>query len=389
MSRALERRAARERFERRLLQALLGQHLATAADLEDAVNQQIITGGHLTTNLWELGIVDGDALSRLSAKLVGIPEPEPIELAEIPASTLAKLPLQFVERKRVLPIGVVGRRLRVATCEPWDHLALGEAAYHAGFPVEPRYVAEVQLVRLLSRFYPIHLDARFRLDPPHVVAPPAQPQNDAEIAWQDLPELPADIATVIAQPGAPGLIDAAPEELVEEDAAEEERALEPIAGLDEAIAALEAAADRDTVGEVLARFALSHGKRVAVLIRRGTQWSGWIGAGVGVDPDRIKRFMVLAEPGTIFGLVAATRAHYLGPVVAHESHTQFFEALGPARPSSVALFPVHFRGRVVMAVYIDAGHDADVPTDVAEVLLLAQRTPGALARLVKQRLAQG
>jgi hypothetical protein len=209
-----------------------------------------------------------------------------------------------------------------------------------------------------------------------------------EVPWSELPELPAHIATVVETTESPTLIDAASEQAVEDDVAQEKRPLEPIDDFDEAVALLEEADDRDTVGEVLARFALSHGKRVAVLIRRGAQWSGWIGAGIGVEPERVRQFMALAEPGTLFGLVAATRAHFPGPVTAHESHTAFFEALGPARPGSVALFPVHFGGRVVMAIYIDDGHETDVQTDVAEVLLLAQRVPAALARLVKRRLAE-
>ncbi len=368
-------RDARERFETRLIAELLARELITHAGLELALSQQMALGGHLSTNLWELGMVEGGALSALSASLLGVREPNPDELERIPSPVLRVLPLEFVEKTRVLPLAIRRNVLEVVTAEPWDHLRLGEAAMHAGYPVQPAFVAEVPLLRLLSRYYRLPTPARFRLDLP---ARPVARAPDT-MPWEELPELPGDIATVVTSgplihPPQTPPAEVRPPPLV------------PISKLDEAYAALEAAEDRNAVGSVLARFALSRGKRVLLLAHRAGQWSGWLAAGERVDSNKVSKLMIPAEAGTAFGLVGETGAHYIGRLRHHPVHVAFLATLDKIWPGTVALLPVHFRGRLVMGIYLDAGV-ADVPTDLAELLLLAQRVPWVLERLLKRRMA--
>lgn len=374
----------REHFEAHLARQLIERGVVDKLDLEEAIQQQIIMGGHLSTNLWELGFAGGAELTRLSAEILGLPVVNPRAFGDPPRRVLESLPFDFIERKRVLPLEIAGRTLRLVTCEPWDHLALGEAARYCGFPVEPFFLPEVPLARLLCRFYNMPLGARFRLRHPRkATAPP----EAVDVPWDDLQELPADIATVVTlgtKPDASRLVQpgAAPA-----TAPEKKKPLAPLVDFSVAAVELEGATDRDAVGLTLARFALSRGKRVALLIHRSGQWSGWLGAGDGVDNAALGRFIVQAEKGTIFGLVSDTGAHFLGALPKHAVHAEFLNALGVARPGAVALFPVHFRGKLIMGLYMDAGHGADVPTDVADILLLAQRVPTVLERLMAARLS--
>jgi hypothetical protein len=204
---------------------------------------------------------------------------------------------------------------------------------------------------------------------------------EPEKPWEnELPELPADIATVISTGSVKPLLIQPSEPVSDED-----EHLEPIATLAEARAALDAANDRNTVGAVLLRFALSRGERVVLLTHRNGQWTGWLGAG-GVDVHAVRRLLLEAEPGTAFGLVSRTGAHYMGPLKAHRVHQQFLQALGDSVPGAIALLPVHFRGKLVLGIYLDAGDRCDVATDLAELLVLAQQTPAALDRLIASRI---
>jgi hypothetical protein len=371
-------REARDDFELKLGALLRGEGLVAAEDLEEAVRQQVIMGGHLATNLWELGLVDGRTLSRVSAELLRVPEADPADLADLSDKILRLLPRDFVERNRVFPIGIRRRILRVATCEPWNHLALGEAAFLSAYPVEPNFVAEVPLMRLLAQHYEIPLRARFqhRLVEPGV-AEPGKPWEARQ------PELPADVATTVSVDGvevAPPVIQPA------EPPREEEPELEPIDKLVDARAALAEVESRSAVGVVLLRFALSHGRRVVLLTHRSGQWRGWLGAGEGVDTNGVRRLLLEAQKGTAFGLVSTTGAHYMGPLRAHEVHQKFLQAIGEDVPGAIALLPVHFRGKLVLGIYLDAGDRRDVSTDVAELLVLAQQVPSALERLIAKRL---
>lgn len=371
-----DRREARDEFELKLSVRLQDEGYLSIDDIEEAVRQQVIMGGHLATNLWELGLVDGRTLSRLSAEILRVPEADPSELAELSKDRLRLLPSDFVERNRVVPIGVKRRTLRVATCEPWNHLALGEAAFLSAYPVEPNFVAEVPLMRLLAQHYRIPLRARFQQ--------PLVEAGSAPKKWEEnLPELPSDIATVISVDGKevePPVIQPA------EPYLEEEPELEPIDTLTEAQQALDLAGRRNEVGRVLLRFALSRGERVVLFTHRAGHWTGWLGAGEGVDTFGVRRIMVEAEKGTVFGLVSETGAHFMGPLKAHQVHQKFLQSIGEDVPGAVALLPVHFRGRLVLGIYLDAGDRRDVTTDVAELLVLAQRVPSALERLIAERL---
>jgi hypothetical protein len=372
---ARDRREARDDFELRLGARLREAGYIDGDNLEEAVRQQVIMGGHLGTNLWELGLVDGRTLSRVSAEILRVPEADPAELAELSGDILAILPQDFVRRSRVLPLGVNRRTLRVATSEPWDHLVLGEAAFLSTYPVEPNFVAEVPLMHLLCTHYDIPMRARFSQS-----SAPGDPAQ--ERPWHQRSELSADIATGVAASGRlvkPPVIQ--PSEPIPDDAEQ----LEPIDTLAEARAALERAHDRNAVGAVLLRFALSRGERVVLLTHRHGQWSGWLGAG-GVDVHAVRGLLLEAEPGTAFGLVSRTGAHYMGPLKAHPVHQHFLQVLGDVVPGGIALLPVHFRGKLVLGIYLDAGSRRDVATDLAELLVLAQQTPAALDRLIASRI---
>ncbi|MBI5508531.1 MAG: hypothetical protein HY903_07245 [Deltaproteobacteria bacterium] len=381
ISAAAERRAERERFETELARRLLNLRVVTQSNLEAAIRQQVLTGGHLATNLWELGLADGRTLSRTSAEILDIREASPKALAKVPAKVRRLLALDVVERTRVLPMAVVRSVLRVATAEPWDHLALGEVARVSGYPLEPFFVAEVPLVRLMRRLYGIPLCPRFVPADKSIKTqrhrPGAAPPSADDGLWDELPELSADIATVVVsgepQAGAPRR-------------PPEGEALVPLTTLAAAREALAVAEDRDAIATVLLRFALSRGKRAALLLYRHGVWSGWHAAGHDVDPERVRQLSVPAQTATMFGLVASSGAPYLGPLAPHRWHIELWHALGEAVPGTVAFLPVHFRGKLVFGLYLDAGDGADMPTDVAEILVLAHSVPTAIERLIAHRI---
>ena len=82
-------------------------------------------------------------------------------------------------------------------------------------------------------------------------------------------------------------------------------------------------------------------------------------------------------------------AHFMGVLSAHDVHRTFLRSIGEGVPGAVALLPVHFRGRLVLGIYLDAGDRKDVTTDLAELLVLAQGVPTTLERLIAERLRSG
>lgn len=163
--------------------------------------------------------------------------------------------------------------------------------------------------------------------------------------------------------------------------------LQPLSELGTAQVALDCAGNHSQVGRVLARLALSKAKRVVLLRRRGAAWIGWTGAGEGVDPERVARLVIPPVEATIFGLVASTGGHYLGPFPDHPVHRRFLSTLGFEAPGSLGLFPIHYDRRASLALYMDGGPGGRISTDIGDVLVIAQQVPRALARLARKAAA--
>lgn len=478
-------RLGQDIFEARLTDALLARGLVSSEKLQEALRQQVLLGGHLATNLWELHLVDGKELTQLSAELLNVPIADPKDVGAAPADVRRLFTRDFIEQLRVLPMRIVGSVLQVATAEPWDLMTLGRAAYQTGYPVEPFFVAEVPLAALMEKIYSIPTTARFWFGvqtnerraqkaargeteseqetaarrsalmtyvssevaklrtrrkrrgapepegapgaPPAPVepAPPVEAEHVAEAervaeataaeatpaeatapgAEAGPPEMAAggigrdeaiDAASAAAsaarlappRPRTPAAATAGARLIVQplEQLRSVEAPPEPITSLAAANALLDAATDRDEVGSVLLRFALGKGKRVIVFVRRALLWAGWLGAGEDVDVRHLSSLLMPTAPGTIFGLVAGTGAHFLGPLAPHPVYAPFLAALGGARPRTCTLLPVHFHGRLVFGVYVDGGPAKRVTADIGELVILAQRVPAALERLIRQRV---
>jgi len=161
--------------------------------------------------------------------------------------------------------------------------------------------------------------------------------------------------------------------------------LKPIQSLQNALLSIDRATDRERLGEVVVRFALSKSNRVLLFTFKNKLWMGWTGGGKDLSASDAASLIIPSEPGTFFGLVGNTGAHYMGPVVDHAVHRQFFQTLGPPTPKTVGFFPVHYKGRIVFGIYLDGGDDLSL--GIAEILVMAQRVPIALERLVRKRNA--
>ena len=95
----------------------------------------------------------------------------------------------------------------------------------------------------------------------------------------------------------------------------------------------------------------------------------------------------LTEP-SVFKTVIDASCHYLGPMLAHPVNQQFLEAMGGATPNSVFLIPIIWQQKVVYVLYGDNGDKQNVTFDIGELLILAQKLPLAIQRLIEEKKKQ-
>ncbi len=395
-------------FDRLLGQQLVEQGEISAAGHREALTEQMVSGGTLSLNLWELGLLGIDALTRIGAQLF---DSDAVLLDQAKAAepaACALLSRSFVRRSALLPLRCDAQTLCIATAQPWRLDLLDEAAARAGRAVRTHYMCDVGILRLLHQHYEILPPPRYRITPMRQPERKIDGRPHPEREVEPIGELTTEeeflrlYASELRDPGDHDGKQVAGNSSWEsgEDCDDDESEIElsellepetlslsqlsaiPIMTAAEAIGALERAETRLELGDVLVRFGLSFSPRVALFTCRRDVWIGWTGVGPGIDPERMPELMVPVVAGTIFGLVHQGGAPLLGPLPPHPIHRAFAKAMGARPESSVGLFPVRHRGRVLFVIYLDGGSSGIL--DVSEILILAQRVPLILERMVQR-----
>jgi hypothetical protein len=378
--------------------------------MNEARGRQNAAGGRLSTALWELGLAEEVRLRSLGAEIFRVPPALPDDVSRAPEEVTRLLDREFVETYRVVPFARNRQTLLVATSEPWRLPLLDSIGSRLGCRVEPRFLDEAPLHRLLAAIYGLPVDERFSKEPckrrvsatPDAAASTASAESSVFGSTSQLMSETAfeEIYRAEDAPPSPQPIEADPAlDTPESRDTEVTRLLDAIdtwdprydtgraapLGLEEARAALAIAADPHQLGWVLVRHGLSLGRRVALLLHRAGVWMGWTGAGTGVSAETVAALMVPPGEGTIFGQVERSRAPHTGPLAAHPIHDRLHLVLGGGeRPLSAALVPVGHGERLLLGIYFDGGPGGALPSNLSGIALLAREVPAVLERLARE-----
>ncbi|HSM93360.1 MAG TPA: hypothetical protein VLT47_10790 [Anaeromyxobacteraceae bacterium] len=165
----------------RLGEILVQGGACTPAAIADALENQVIFGGRLGTNLLDLGAVREADLARALLKRHGVPtlhgelklDPEAVRL----------LKPEVADRYDVVPYLLQDRKLALLVCDPTDLPMLDEVAFATGKQVHPIVVPEARLWALLRDTYGLDRQLRgievdFAADVRAKPAPGAPPKKD-------------------------------------------------------------------------------------------------------------------------------------------------------------------------------------------------------------------
>ena len=128
--------------------------------LQKALQHQSFFGGRLGSSLIKLGYIDEDVLGAYLSDVSGSAYAPPPLLENVPAEVIALVPGRLAAQYRVVPIGVEGRRLRLAMRDPRDLIALDEIAFLTGLTIEPYVATEFRIQRALQRYYELPSSTR-------------------------------------------------------------------------------------------------------------------------------------------------------------------------------------------------------------------------------------
>lgn len=153
----------------------------------------------------------------------------------------------------------------------------------------------------------------------------------------------------------------------------------------DALAQLNGVTDRDAIAHIVLRCARGTAARALLMTVQGGVALGWDGLGEGLENGAARAVAVPLSGESVFQFVVQMRSHYMGSLRKTPANVRFLAQCGKKVPLSALVLPILFRGRVSHLLYLDNGHKQQAPTEVGEMLILAQKVTQTVDALVAKK----
>jgi type IV pilus assembly protein PilB len=148
----------------KLGELLLKENMVTPQQLQEALNQQKMTGGKLGKAFVALGYVKDEEITSLLSRQYGVPSIN-LEHFEVDASIIKIIPADTARKYQVLPLSRSGATLTIAMADPTNVFAMDDIKFMTGYNVEPVVASEAALEDSIERYYGSTRSLELRRDP--------------------------------------------------------------------------------------------------------------------------------------------------------------------------------------------------------------------------------
>lgn len=309
--------------------------IVSERQLEEAIQHQVLYGGRLGTNLFELGFITEERLQDALSKAHGVAAAD-LDVKDIDPDAVAVLPKAMAARYKVFPYKAKGKTLFLLMVDPSDHEAVAQVGFRLGYIVKPYVIPEFRMVQLLRDYYGV--DERWRFN------------DTSRPAAAAAPSTPIDPATASSR--------------------------------------IDTATTRDEIVESFVAFCHRYFRRVIFFIVREPWVIGWSGAGEGLERQLVSSLRIPLDQPSVFQTVTRDRSVFVGRFGAEEENQRFLSAIGKRPQTNAALFPIVVKGRAVNLVYGDSGPAGNVKANLGELMVLAQKVSRAYLRVIRHRITE-
>ncbi len=365
----------------KLGEILVQKQLIDKAQLKEALEAQLIFGGHLGTCLMELGYPPEQDLASVLAEAHEVGMAPPGWFESVPKYVTSALNDRLVEKHQAVPFRLQDKGLDVAMVNPKDLLARDELSFASGYKIRSWVSPEARIFQAMERYYDIprrlryvtlckEIDKHAAMEPQLLSSKRVQAMREA-VRPQPAPEAPPPLP---ARKPSPKVSKAS--------------VLEPPSDTDPLGPLAQRLMRADTVDEVT-ELALEHASHTLerclfFMVRSGAALP-WQATGFHSDPSKWESlsFPITSEP--IFGLPNGEDL-YRGPIPRQTPYKKFFEALGLEMPGDDAvILPAHADDRLVAIFYGDGGVEGRLRGNSDDYRRLVKKTALALSMVQVRR----
>lgn len=335
-----------------LARILLDRGVINRDQLARAIENQVVFGGRLGTNLIELELASEDQIAEALSLKYGVPRLS-LGPGEINIALLDQIGRERCARLKVFPHSVQSKTLKLLMVDPSDHVAKAELSYATPYIVRPYVTTEYHMLELLEQYCDLPREWRY---------------EDQSKNYMERNRRRALAGQARQQP-------------------EELPPPRPI-GIEEALAILEKAESRDEVINAALRLAMSLSRRVIFYIVRRGFVIGWDCVGEDIDRRTVRaQAFPLTEP-SVFQTVYENPGPFMGKIPRTDANDLLRKSIEKRKGNSV-LVPISLAGRVVNIIYCDAGPIDDLTIELRDLVQLMQRMPEAYRRIIQKRIEEG
>ena len=379
----------------RLGELLIKKNLLTQAQLEEALQAQVIFGGTLGTILIEMGLISENVLAEILANLLNIPCLKPDQLEDIPEQVINIISPEMAEKHKVVPVAVNGKKLTLAMESPHDLKSIDDISFRTGYIIQPILALEVRLIFALEKYYGVKRTMRY-------IAPPQHVREELDTApifhTPDGPVVAEETDEELSEPGSEQIYmkpdKSAAKKKEEEPPAEEDiEDLDDIDAIEELVdeeitlestgQALVEISDRNDVADAIISYLGANYARAALFMVVAGQVTGWRSAKEGQPiPGFDQLQLPLSEP-SVLKTAVESNSYFIGPVQQSGANLALTTFLGKPAPTTALLIPMSMLGRVVGLIYVD-DPDTDLSEAAVDVQQLASKSLMAFEILILQ-----
>ena len=377
----------------KLGELLIKKNLLTQAQLEAALQAQVIFGGKLGTVLIEMGLITENILAEILGQLINIPCAKPGQLQNIPDNVIKIISPEQAEKHKVMPVSVIGKKLTLAMADPRNLQSIDEISFRTGYIVMPILALEVRLVFALENYYGVKRTMRY-------IAPPKQVREelnqlhvletaDSPVEARDTDEELGTLGSehIYEKPAAEPAQPVAAAEVVEDEIEElgDDDLIEELEDEEITLATtaqtLIGITDRNDVADAVIAYLGANYTRAALFMVVAGQVTGWRSAKEGQPIPGFEQFQLpLSEP-SVLKTAVESNSFFLGPVPQSGANLALTTFLGKPAPQSALLMPMSMLGRVVGLIYVD-DPKADLSEAVVDVQQLSSKALMAFEILI-------
>jgi hypothetical protein len=367
----------------KLGEILIETGLLTESQLEKALKAQLILGGHLGTNLIELGFVDEETLGKVLSKTCGVPYAPPKLFASIPDATIKAVPEKVAEEYQVVPIMLTEQAVHLALVNPRDLRVLDELSFAIGRRIIPWIAPEVRIFQALERYYAVGRRPRYitlghQLDEAGersrsgtgdacltLVGAERSPVGDLP-EGQFLSEERHDIEAGYGRPWQEVAEELENRESAAAAAVPPKRPSSsmPLSELAERYCRAET---HDDLALAALEFGVGRADRMLFLIVSADRASVWHERGLGPPNETREEVSFQVTSEALFGLLMGDD-HYHGDLPPRDELKSFYRRLGVDTPGELLLVPIRVNDLLVAVVLADGGPKGRIHGEVEEFL---------------------